>query len=135
METGWVVYGASGYTGAQIARRAVERGLRPTLAGRNPDRVRAVAEPLGLPWRAVALDDRAGLEVLLSEHAVVLNAAGPFARTSEPSLQACLAQSCVSRRSHTHPLHESPPEPRAPRGSRSKTDRGTPTGSRTSASM
>ena len=30
-----LIYGANGYTGALIARLAVERGLRPVLAGRS----------------------------------------------------------------------------------------------------
>ena len=30
-----LIYGATGYTGRRIAQAAVERGLRPILAGRN----------------------------------------------------------------------------------------------------
>jgi short subunit dehydrogenase-like uncharacterized protein len=37
-----MIYGANGYTGELIAREAVERGLRPILAGRSKEKV----EPL-----------------------------------------------------------------------------------------
>src|SRR5450755_3842211 len=52
-----LIYGASGYTGKLIARTARERGLKPILAGRNLEKVRAVAEPLDLPWRKFDLAD------------------------------------------------------------------------------
>ena len=39
----FLIYGANGYTGELITRYAVERGLRPVLAGRNADAVKALA--------------------------------------------------------------------------------------------
>ncbi|MFY1621477.1 saccharopine dehydrogenase family protein [Micromonospora sp. WMMD736] len=86
-----MIYGASGYTGSRTAQRAVELGHKPVLAGRAPDKVRAVAEPLGLAWQDVDLADTAGLEKALADVDVVLNCAGPFFRTSEQLVQACLA--------------------------------------------
>ena len=44
----WLLYGASGYTGRMIAEEAVRRGHRPVLAGRSAERVRPLAESLGL---------------------------------------------------------------------------------------
>ncbi|MFC0002725.1 saccharopine dehydrogenase family protein [Micromonospora siamensis] len=85
-----VLYGATGYIGALTARTAVDRGLRPVLAGRNADRLGRLAAELGLPARTAALDDPAALDALLSDAAVLLNAAGPFARTQAPLLDACL---------------------------------------------
>lgn len=85
-----MIYGASGYTGSRIARRAVERGEAPRLAGRDPVRVSAVAEPLGLPWTAFGLEDPAAVRRGLEGVGTLLNAAGPFLRTSEPLIQACL---------------------------------------------
>jgi short subunit dehydrogenase-like uncharacterized protein len=46
--------------------------LRPILAGRNLEKVRAVAEPLGLAWRGFDLADAAQLDVAMRDVAVVL---------------------------------------------------------------
>lgn len=85
-----VIYGATGYIGGLTARTAAARGLRPVLAGRDPAGLRRIADPLGLPFRVAALDDPAGLDALLADAAVLLNAAGPFARTQGALLDACL---------------------------------------------
>jgi short subunit dehydrogenase-like uncharacterized protein len=87
----WMIYGASGYTGSRIAERAVQRGQTPVLAGRNAERVRSVAKRLGLRWTAFELTEASAVARAISEVGVLLNAAGPFVRTSEPLLQACLA--------------------------------------------
>jgi short subunit dehydrogenase-like uncharacterized protein len=86
----WLIYGANGYTGDLIAREAVKRGLRPTLAGRNRKQVTALATELNLECRIAALDDRAALEAALREVTVVAHCAGPFSRTSKPMIDACL---------------------------------------------
>ena len=52
-----LIYGASGYTGKLIAKRAAEQGLRPILAGRSLAKVLAVAKPLGFEARAFGLAD------------------------------------------------------------------------------
>ncbi|HMQ33478.1 MAG TPA: saccharopine dehydrogenase NADP-binding domain-containing protein [Chloroflexaceae bacterium] len=87
---GLLIYGANGYTGKLVARRAVERGLRPTLAGRSAEGVAAVARRLGLPSVAVSLDDGPGLDAALEGHALVIHCAGPFRYTSRPMASACL---------------------------------------------
>ena len=61
MSSPWMIYGATGYTGELAAREAVERGLRPVLAGRNADAVGALARQLGLEHRAFGLDDPTAL--------------------------------------------------------------------------
>lgn len=86
----FLLYGAYGYTGRLVARHAVERGLRPVLAGRDAGQLRAVADELGLPHRAVGLDDPAALDAALADVPVVLHCAGPFSRTSRPMADACL---------------------------------------------
>jgi short subunit dehydrogenase-like uncharacterized protein len=85
-----LIYGANGYTGELIARRAVERGLRPALAGRNAEGVRALAGALGLPHHVVALDDAPALDAALRGRVAVLHCAGPFSQTSKPMADACL---------------------------------------------
>jgi short subunit dehydrogenase-like uncharacterized protein len=86
----FVVYGANGYTGRLVAERAAALGLAPVLAGRGEPAVRAVAEPLGLPWQAASLDDPRALDRLLAGAGAVLHCAGPFAVTSRPMADACL---------------------------------------------
>lgn len=86
----WMIYGATGYTGQLIADVAVSRGLKPTLAGRNPEKVRALAEKLDLPWAAFSVDDANAVEAALKDQALVLSVAGPFSATAEKMIQACL---------------------------------------------
>ena len=86
----WMLYGATGYTGALIAQRGLECGHRPVLAGRSAPAVSALAERLGLPHRVLKLDDPAALEGALADVDLVLNAAGPFLHTAAPLAQACL---------------------------------------------
>ena len=38
-----MIYGANGYTGRLIVDRAVKRGFRPVLAGRNAREIRMLA--------------------------------------------------------------------------------------------
>lgn len=87
----WLIYGAYGYTGELIAREAVRQGLRPTLAGRRPGPLQALAQELELPCRAFDLEDRQALSAALKETAAVLHCAGPFIATSRNMVEACLA--------------------------------------------
>jgi short subunit dehydrogenase-like uncharacterized protein len=91
MRSGFMIYGAYGYTGELIARQAVRRGHRPLLAGRQGPKLAALGRELGgLPWVTVALEDQAGLVAALARVSAVCHAAGPFVHTSEPLLDACL---------------------------------------------
>ncbi len=90
MPADFLLYGSYGYTGRLIARRALEVGLRPLLAGRDAERVRAHAAELGLEHRAFSLDAAAAADAALGEVPVVLHAAGPFSRTAAPMAEACL---------------------------------------------
>ena len=85
-----LIYGAYGYTGELISRAAVDRGLDPVLAGRDPDRLHALAADLDCRSRAFGLDD--DLAAQLSGIDVLLNCAGPFEATAEPFVDACLAR-------------------------------------------
>ena len=85
-----MIYGASGYTGKLLARCAAAAGLRPILAGRDATRLRAVAAPLGLRTRVVPIDDAKRQSEALRDVHVLLNAAGPFAATARPLVDACL---------------------------------------------
>jgi short subunit dehydrogenase-like uncharacterized protein len=87
-----LLYGATGYTGREVAARLAEAGADLVLAGRNAERVRAVAEPLGLAWRAFELTSAPDREAALDGIDVVLHAAGPFEQTAKPMMSACLAK-------------------------------------------
>lgn len=82
----WMIYGANGYTGELIAREAVRRGQHPIVAGRNAERVNALARELGCEARVFDLD-----QIDLSGVSLVLHCAGPFIHTSKPMVKACLA--------------------------------------------
>jgi short subunit dehydrogenase-like uncharacterized protein len=85
---GVLVYGATGYTGALVARAAAARALPAILAGRSAARVAPLAAALALPARVAPL---AGLAEALDGVAVVVNAAGPFSKTAESMVRACIA--------------------------------------------
>jgi len=86
----FLIYGAYGYTGSLIARAAIERGLTPTLAGRDGTQVRALAEELVLPYRIFDLDDTDALDTAVEATQLVLHCAGPFIHTAAPMVEACL---------------------------------------------
>ncbi len=85
-----LIYGATGYTGKLIAKVAADQGARPILAGRNLEKVEAVAKPLGLTARAFDLRDPGRIDAAIRDVSVVLCIAGPFSATSRPVADACL---------------------------------------------
>jgi short subunit dehydrogenase-like uncharacterized protein len=90
VNTPFLIYGATGFTGELIARLAVGGGLKPTLAGRTRDAVVRIASELGLEYRRFALDDSPAVEEGLSGMKAVLHCAGPFVRTFQRLSDACL---------------------------------------------
>lgn len=86
----WMIYGANGYTGKLMAEEAVRRGMKPVLAGRKAEAIAPLAEKLGLPMRAFALDDAKALREGLRGMTLVEHCAGPFSATSAPMIEACL---------------------------------------------
>jgi short subunit dehydrogenase-like uncharacterized protein len=90
MPSACLLYGANGYTGSLIARMAAEHGIHPILAGRDPATIVPLAQSLGLPHRIFTLDNPAAIDAALSDVAVVLHCAGPFAHTAQPMVEACL---------------------------------------------
>ena len=86
----FLIYGANGYTGELIARYAVERGLKPIIAGRRSEAISKIAETHSLEHRIFSLDDREKLDAAVREVDMVLHCAGPFSLTSRPMVEACL---------------------------------------------
>ncbi len=87
-----LIYGAYGYTGRLVARRAVREGLSPVLAGRRAEPTEALATDLGLDHRVFSLEHRPVVDREVREFDVVLNCAGPFTETAIPLLSACIDQ-------------------------------------------
>ena len=73
-----------------ITRFAVERGLKPILAGRNAVAVEELAKKHHLEYRIFSLDETDRLDSALQEVDMVLHCAGPFSITSRPMVEACL---------------------------------------------
>ncbi len=90
MTNNFLIYGANGYTGELITRMAVERGLKPIIAGRNEAAIKALGETHGLEYRVFSLDETAKLDAALNEVVSVLHCAGPFSLTSRQMGEACL---------------------------------------------
>lgn len=86
-----VITGASDGVGAASARQLHDAGERVVVVGRDPDKTRRVAEPLGAPWHVADYADLAqvrGLaETLLAEYpridVLANNAGGIFGARRE----------------------------------------------------
>lgn len=85
-----MIYGATGYTGQLMTRRALEIGLRPVLGGRSESKLAAMSACPALEYRVASLAQPDSLDAALRGITVVLHAAGPFSETSRPMVDACL---------------------------------------------
>lgn len=90
----WILYGAYGYTGSLIVQRAVEEGLKPTVAGRDERKLRSLAQKFDLPFLAFPLTDSRALGEALKDHTLIVLTAGPFTVTAPPVLEGCLECGC-----------------------------------------
>lgn len=86
----FLLYGAYGYTGKLIVELAADYGLKPVLAGRNAEKVKALAQETGLDSRVFALDKPAEVREQIKDFKLVLHAAGPFQYTAKPMMEACI---------------------------------------------
>jgi short subunit dehydrogenase-like uncharacterized protein len=87
----FLLCGAYGYTGRLAAELAASKKFDVVLAGRNKDALARLGDRLRLPIRVVGLNDATQLSEALKDIACVVHMAGPFAITSAPMLNACLA--------------------------------------------
>jgi len=87
-----VLFGATGYTGRLTARRLVEQGAHPVLAGRSADRLEALAAELGGGLETAVADVArpASVRALLEKGDVLITTVGPFARWGAPALEAAI---------------------------------------------
>ncbi|MFB6516044.1 saccharopine dehydrogenase NADP-binding domain-containing protein [Streptomyces virginiae] len=87
-----VVYGATGHTGRFIVAELRRRGITTVVSGRDEARLEALAAERGadVAVRPATVDDPASLDRALAGAAAVVNAAGPFAVTGGPVVEAAL---------------------------------------------
>jgi hypothetical protein len=93
-----VIFGATGFTGGLVADRLASRapmGLRWALAGRNPDKLKAVRERLADPDAPipdilqVESSDEEALARLAESTRVLVTTVGPYLGRGEPLAEAC----------------------------------------------
>jgi short subunit dehydrogenase-like uncharacterized protein len=87
-----MIYGAAGYTGRMAATNARAAGVDVVVAGRAKDEMKlaALAAEIGAKYRLFSADDLPAVQAALGDVGVLLNTAGPFMRTAEPLMQACI---------------------------------------------
>jgi short subunit dehydrogenase-like uncharacterized protein len=86
-----IIFGASGFTGRQVAERLAAQGAAPVLAGRSEGPVRELAERLGLEWRTADALRRNSVFALLERGDVLVSTVGPFTKWGEPAVRAAIA--------------------------------------------
>jgi short subunit dehydrogenase-like uncharacterized protein len=85
-----VVFGATGYTGRLVAQAMVERGMKPVLAARSPDKLEGLARELGggLETAVADVSDPPSVSALVEQGDVLVTTVGPFARWGAPAAAA-----------------------------------------------
>jgi short subunit dehydrogenase-like uncharacterized protein len=85
-----MIYGGTGYTGRMASEYAKSLSLNFVLAGRTEAKVKTLASTLNVPHRVFDVDDAHRVDSALNGIRVLLNCAGPFARTAKPLIDACI---------------------------------------------
>lgn len=85
-----MIYGATGYTGRLACEYAKQTGLDFVLAGRDASKVEAYAALLDVECVIFNLDDATHIDMEIEHISVLLNCAGPFAKTAQPLMDACI---------------------------------------------
>jgi NAD(P)-dependent dehydrogenase (short-subunit alcohol dehydrogenase family) len=84
-----LLYGAYGHTGRFIVTELLEHGFTPILAGRNAEQLAALSlQHGGLPVAVAEVGDAEALDRAIAGASAVINAAGPFAITATPLIEA-----------------------------------------------
>lgn len=90
METKFLLYGATGFLGQYIASQAKYQGLQPILAGRNEEKLKTLANGLGLEYRVIDLKDTQSIDRAMEDVSTLFSCAGPFIHTYKPLVEACI---------------------------------------------
>jgi short subunit dehydrogenase-like uncharacterized protein len=86
-----IIFGATGFTGRQVAERLAVQGAAPVLAGRSEGPLRELAERLGVEWRQADALRRNSVFALLEKGDVLVSTVGPFVKWGEPAVRAAIA--------------------------------------------
>jgi short subunit dehydrogenase-like uncharacterized protein len=91
-----VVYGATGFAGALVARHLADRapaGARIALAGRSATKLTAIKAELGIDWPTLIADaaDETALARLAGSTRVVVTTVGPYVTYGRALVAACAA--------------------------------------------
>ncbi len=89
-QTPLVIYGAYGFTGELITENAVKKGWKPLLAGRNEEKLKALASRFGLEYAVFDVNEKEKLLAALQGKKALLNCGGPFSHTYRQMIKACL---------------------------------------------
>ncbi|MEA2294195.1 MAG: hypothetical protein QOE86_1834 [Solirubrobacteraceae bacterium] len=88
-----VLFGATGFTGGLVAERLVAQGERPVLAGRDPERLKRLADRLGSDLETVKADVLRQNSVFsaVGDGDVLVSTVGPFAKYGDVAVRAATA--------------------------------------------
>lgn len=86
-----VLFGATGFTGQIVARALFARGVRPVLAGRNPDALEALAAELDTEFALADSGDLRSVAALVESGDVLVSTVGPFVKHGAAAVQAAAA--------------------------------------------
>lgn len=92
MKYDFLLYGANGFVGKELAPQAVKQGFRPLLAGRNEAEISVLAKSLGLDYRIFTLEETDKLRAAVRDCRLVLHCAGPYIYTFRPVVEACIQE-------------------------------------------
>jgi short subunit dehydrogenase-like uncharacterized protein len=95
VKEGFLIYGCYGYTGKLISEMAAKAGMKPVLAGRDEQKVAALAGSLNLDYIAFGLDNEQTVADKIKDFKVVLHCAGPFIYTA-----TIMANACIKTKTH-----------------------------------
>lgn len=90
----YILYGATGYTAQLIIKESLAKGLKPTLAARNSEKLQKLAKEYQLDYLCFSLDNTEEVAQQLKSFDVCINAAGPFSQTAKTMIEGCLLSSC-----------------------------------------
>jgi len=91
-----VLFGATGYTGKQVARELVAKGLAPVLCGRSREKLDTVAGELGSLKTAIAdVENPAGLAALVNKGDILISTVGPFAKYGKTAVSVAVEKGAI----------------------------------------
>ena len=84
------IYGAYGYTGRLIVDECLSKGLKPVIAGRNPEKTASLAKKYGLQYAVFDVSETSKVQDWLKEAFLLIHCGGPFIHTAKEMVEACL---------------------------------------------